>query len=77
MSRELDFDGYWEGDIVYSCDCCNKEERYLFTSEEEARSYREKADLKKKGWLVTKVNNRFVDTCCESCRNKYIRMNTL
>lgn len=77
MSRELEFDGYWEGDIVYSCDCCHKEVRFPFTSEEEAKSYAERSDLRKKGWIFTKVNNRFIDACCENCRNKYIRLNTI
>jgi hypothetical protein len=77
MSRELEFDGWWEGEIVYTCDSCHKEIHYPFTSEEEAKSYAEKADLKKKGWLFTKVGGRFIDTCCEACRNKYIRMNTI
>lgn len=34
MSRELEFDGWWEGRAVYSCDCCHKTESFRFDSED-------------------------------------------
>ena len=24
--RDLEFSGYWEGEAVYSCDCCGKDD---------------------------------------------------
>jgi hypothetical protein len=30
MSRELEFTGYWEGDAVYSCDCCHQSHSFPF-----------------------------------------------
>ena len=77
MSKELEFDGWWEGDAVYSCDCCHKESRYPFTSEEEANSYQPRNELKSRGWIFTKVNGQWKDFCSEACRNKYIRLNTI
>ena len=75
--RELEFDGYWEGEAVYYCDECGKSERFRFDSEEiDSKAHR--ATLRnEKGWITTKVNGDWKDFCCESCRNKYIRKQTL
>ena len=80
MARELEFDGYWEGNIRYSCDCanCKKVVKIRFDSEEGAKDYKAERDiLKKQGWNTTKVNGNFRDFCSEGCRNKYIRDNTI
>lgn len=72
MARELNFDGYWEGDAVYSCDECGKEsQRFRFDSED-VGSREHRAELRKRGWITTKVNDEFKDFCCEKCRNSYI-----
>lgn len=77
MSRELEFDGYWEGEAVYSCDCCGHSERFRFDSDE-IDSKKHRAELRtKKGWITTKVNDEWKDFCSENCRNKYIRQQTL
>lgn len=79
MSRELDFDGYWTGDAIYSCDCpgCTAEESYRFeTSEVDSKEHRREL-RQEKGWLTTKVDGEWKDFCCEACRNKYIRMKTI
>lgn len=78
--RDLNFDGYWEGEAVYECDCpgCNVHYSFPFTSEEEAKdSKKHRAELRKIGWITTKVNGDWHDFCSEACRNKYIRMNTI
>ena len=38
MSRELVFDGYWEGTADYSCDQCGKTVKFRFDSEESANN---------------------------------------
>jgi len=77
MSRELEFDGYWTGDAVYSCDCpvCKNSESFPFDSEE-VGSKEHRAKLRKQGWLTTQVEGQWYDFCSESCRNKFIRANT-
>ena len=30
--RDLEFSGYWEGEAVYSCDCCGKDVSFPFDS---------------------------------------------
>lgn len=80
MGRELNFGtGYWEGDVVYSCDCCGKEVRFEFWTEEEEHniSGQRSALRKKRGWIFTKVNGLWRDFCSEKCRNQYIRENTI
>ena len=32
--RDLEFSGYWEGEAVYSCDCCGKDVSFPFDSED-------------------------------------------
>ena len=32
--RDLEFSGYWEGEAVYSCDCCDKDVSFQFGSED-------------------------------------------
>lgn len=79
MSRELFFDGYWEGYVEYTCDCCHKAVRFRFDDEESAKDHkRQRAALRKKrGWITpTKVEGVFNDFCTEACKNKYIRNNT-
>lgn len=74
--KENNFDGWWEGETEYTCDCCKKKERYRFDSEDiDYAGHR--ADLKSKGWIFTKVNGNWKDFCSEACRNRYIRNNTI
>ena len=61
--RDLEFSGYWEGEAVYSCDCCGKDVSFPFDSE----------DIDS---ITTKVDGEWHDFCCEACRNKYIRDTT-
>ncbi len=79
--RDLNFDGYWTGEVIYECDCpgCNVHYSFPFTSEEEAKNAKEQtAQLRKDcGWITTKVNGQFHDFCSETCRNKAIRMWTI
>ena len=78
MSVEFEWDGWWEGAACYSCDCCGKTEKTRFESEEESREYAKRREqLKKQGWIFTKVNGKYRDFCGEQCRNKYIRNNTI
>lgn len=77
MSRELQFDGYWEGEAVYTCDNCHKARmKFRFDSEEiDSRGHR--AEMRRNGWKApTEVEGRLFDFCCERCRNEYIRKNT-
>lgn len=77
MSRDLEFDGYWEGEAVYRCDCCQKKAKFRFDSDH-IDSKRHRAILREKeGWITTKVNGVWRDFCSEDCRNKYIRKNTI
>lgn len=79
MSRDLDFCGWWEGDVIYTCDCpgCTSSESFIFNDEEEAYSPEYGKILRnRKGWIMTKVNGEWKDFCCEECRNKFIRLNT-
>ena len=78
MRDDLEFDGYWEGNVPYRCDNCMKTELFRFTSREEAFDYKgQQAQLRDKGWIFTKVNGVWRGFCCEKCRNAYIRRNTL
>ena len=78
MARELEFDGWWEGAACYTCDCCGKNVRFRFDSEEEANDFKTQREyLKGKGWISTKVNGYFKDFCGYDCRDKYIRNNTI
>ena len=79
MSKELVFDGWWEGQAEYSCDECGKTEYFLFTDEEEAKDSRahRKALREDFGWITTKVEGQWRDFCGESCKNKFIRENTI
>ncbi len=77
MARELRFDGYWEGDALYSCDCCQREERFRFDSDDiDSKAHRAKL-RNKKGWITTKVDDIWRDFCSEKCRNQFIRKNTI
>ena len=77
MARDLQFDGYWEGEAVYYCDCCGTDERFRFDSEEiDSKAHR--AELRQeKGWITTKVNGEWKDFCSERCRNEYIKQKAL
>lgn len=76
MSRELVFDGYWEGDAVYTCDNCGAHKKFRFDSED-VGSKKHRAHLRKKyGWCVTKIGKEWYDFCSERCRNQYIRTKT-
>lgn len=79
MSRDLDFNGWWEGNVEYSCDCCGKTVKFRFDSEDEAKNTQGQRDAlrRKRGWIFTKVNGIWHDFCGESCRNRYIRNQTL
>lgn len=75
MSRELDFSGWWQGDAVYYCDNCRRSEEFPFDSEDiDSKAHR--AELRKKGWICTKVKDEWKDFCCEKCRNQFIKKNT-
>ena len=78
MSRELFFDGYWEGDACYSCDNCQKTVRFRFDCEDQAKDAKahRRALREKRGWITTKVEGVWADFCGEPCRNKYIRKHT-
>ena len=75
MSRETQFDGWWEGEVEITCDWCRK--RHLIFKcfcEDDFKNYtREQAAKKKEGWITTKVNGHLVEFCCEKCRNEYVR----
>lgn len=72
MSRELNFSGWWEGDAQYFCDECGKHEDFLFDSEDiDSKAHR--AELRKEGWITTKVGGQWKDFCSEKCRNSYIK----
>ena len=78
MSRELDFDGWWIGDAVYTCDCpgCGNSESFRFDSEEIDSKEHRRFLRKQRGWITTMVDGEWKDFCCEACRNKYIRTTT-
>lgn len=77
--RELYFDGWWEGTVEYSCDCCQKTVKFRFDDESSANNAKGQRDAlrRKRGWITTKVNGNWHDFCSEPCRNKYIREQTL
>lgn len=80
MARELEFDGFWEGNVRYTCDCagCKRRILFRFDSQEEANDFKlQRASLKELGWQSTKVNGSYRDFCSEECRNRYIRNNTI
>ena len=77
MSRELEFDGYWEGNAVYYCDTCHRHYQFRFDSEDIDSKGHRKILREKYGWITTKVNGAWHDFCCERCRNQYIRNNTI
>ena len=71
--RDLEFSGYWEGEAVYSCDCCGKDVSFPFDSEDIDSKAHRKELRERLGWITTKVDGEWHDFCCEACRNKYIR----
>ena len=77
--QDFEWDGYWEGAVPYSCDTCGKTIRFRFDSEESAKNYRRHRRILKEDehWIFTKVNGKWIDSCCERCRNEYIRKNTI
>jgi len=79
MSKHLNFDGYWEGEAVYECDQCQTDQKFRFDDEEEAKDSKthRKTLRENHGWVMAKVNGQWKEFCCEDCRNKYIRSNTL
>ena len=79
MSRELVFDGWWEGAAEYSCDCCGKTVKFRFDCEDDAKNSKahREALRRKRGWITTQVEGVWRDFCGESCKNRYIRQNTL
>lgn len=66
-------DAYGEGEIVATCDSCNKEDRSetFYDNEPDYKAYQN--TLVKKGWLSTRVNHKWRDFCCEKCRNDFIK----
>ena len=76
MSRELEFTGYWEGDAVYSCDCCHQSQSFPFDSEDIDSEQHRKGLRERLGWITTKVDGEWHDFCCERCRNQFIRDTT-
>lgn len=74
--RDLEFSGYWEGEAVYSCDCCGKDVSFPFDSEDIDSKAHRKELRERLGWITTKVDGEWHDFCCEACRNKYIRDTT-
>lgn len=76
MGKELEFDGWWEGEVVYTCDCCGKRAKFRFDCEDIDYRSQRKA-LKELGWVFTMVNGQWKDFDSEKCRNKYIRDNTI
>jgi len=76
MSRELQFDGYWEGEAVYTCDNCHKSHKKFRFDSDEIDSKKHRAEMRKCGWFIDKVNDQWKDFCCERCKNQYIRNNT-
>lgn len=77
MSRDTKFDGWWEGEVIYTCDNCHKS-KVKFRFDDEHIDYKgQSAELRKKGWFLNEVNGRLMNFCCERCRNQYIRNNTI
>ncbi len=74
--RDLEFSGYWEGEAVYSCDCCGKNVSFPFDSEDIDSKAHRKELRERLEWITTKVDGEWHDFCCEACRNKYIRDTT-
>ena len=75
MSREVHWDGWWEGEIEITCDFCHKKHLlFPFHNENEAKDYaRETRAKKKEGWVTTKVNGHTVEFHDYACRDAYIR----
>lgn len=53
--RDLEFSGYWEGEAVYSCDCCGKDVSFPFDSEDIDSKAHRKELRERLGWITTKV----------------------
>ena len=77
MARELEFDGFWEGNTVFTCDSCPKTRKFRFDSQDEAFSKEHNKILRKEGWVLVEVNGQLHNFCCERCRNSYIRKQTI
>lgn len=76
--RELVFDGWWEGDVEFTCDNCGKTVKFRFDDEESARnvSGQRNALRHKRNWRFDRVNGTYVDACSEKCRIEYIKKHT-
>lgn len=77
MSRSLEFDGWWEGDVVFTCDNCGKTVKFRFDDQESAQnaSGQMAALRKKRGWEFLKFRAILRDFCCTKCRDEYIKNN--
>lgn len=75
MSLELSFSGWWEGDAEYTCDNCFRIVKFPFDGQDIDYS-EHRRELRKRGWISTRVNNSQLDFCCEKCRNSYIKKHT-
>ena len=61
--RDLEFSGYWEGEAVYSCDCCGKDVSFPFDSEDIDSKAHRKELRERLGWITTKVDGEWHDFC--------------
>lgn len=79
MAREMNFTGWWEGQVEYSCDCCGKAVTFDFEDEETAKDFKAQRKVLREefGWIVARVNGVYRDFHSEECRDRYIRNNTI
>lgn len=73
MSRELQFDGYWEGEAVYTCDNCHKTEAKFRFDSEDVGSKEHRAELRKQGWKTTFLGGKWYDFCTDRCMIQFVK----
>ena len=74
--RDLEYPGYWEGEAVYSCDCCGKDVSFPFDSEDIDSKAHRKELLERLEWITTQMDGEWHAFCCAACQNKNIRDTT-
>ena len=79
MAREMNFTGWWEGEVEYYCDNCGKMESFSFECEDEAKAYKNQQKILRKefGWKVPEIiEGKYHEFCSEKCKNEWIKKNT-
>ena len=73
--KEVEWGPYYgEGDIQCTCDNCGNQHLVECNGEPDFKMAQE--EIRKEGWISTKVHGIWYDFCSEKCRNSFIKRNS-